>query len=95
MRTTVKVRIKAEVITTRKRRRLEQITGRDKRIIKQYLKVIYHNEEQLVTKNKGKKKVSKAKLDHLTLTTYKKSKLPKRPIVRHDLKRELSPLLPE
>ncbi len=87
VRTTVKVRIKAEVITTRKRRRLEQITGRDTRIIKQYLKVTYHNEEQIVTKKKGKKKVSKAKLDHLTLITYKKSKLPKRPTVRHDLKK--------
>ncbi len=83
VRTTVKVRIKAEVITTRKRRRLEQITGRDTRIIKQYLKVIYHNEERLLTK----KKVNKAKLDHLTLTKYKKNKLHNRPTVRHDLKK--------
>ncbi len=87
VRTTVKVRIKAEVITTRKRKRLEQITGRDTRIIKQYLRVIYHNEEQLVNKKKGKKKVSKAKLDHHTLTTYKKNKLHNRLTVRHDLKK--------
>jgi transposase len=87
VRTTVKVRVKAEVLTTRKRRRLEQITGRDTRIIKQYLKVIYHNEEQIVNKNKGKNKVGEAKLDHLTLTTNKKSKLPKRSTVRHDLKK--------
>ncbi len=90
VRTTVRVRVKAEVITTRKRRRLEQITGRDKRIIKQYLKVIYHNEEQIVTKKKGKKKVSKAKLDHLTLTTYKKNKRPRRLKVRHDFKKSFS-----
>ena len=87
VRTTVKVRVKAEVITTRKRRRLEQITGRDTRIITKYLKLIYHNEEQLATTKKGKKKVSKAKLDHLTLTTYKKNKLPNRHEVRHDLKK--------
>ena len=87
VRTTVKVRVKAEVITTRKRRRLEQITGRDTRVIKKYLKVIYHNEEKLATTKKGKKKVNKAKLDHLTLTTYKKNKLPNRPTVRHDLKK--------
>ncbi len=87
VRTTVKVRVKTDVITTRKRKRLEQITGRDSRIIKQYLKAIYHNEEQLATTKKGKKKVNKAKLDHLTLTTYKKNKLPNRHTARHDLKK--------
>lgn len=84
VRTTVKVRIKAEVLTTRKRTRLEQITGRDTRIIKHYLRVIYHNEEQLVIQ---KKKVNKSKLDQLTLTTNIRSKRPKRLTVRHDLKK--------
>jgi IS605 OrfB family transposase len=84
VRTTVKVRIKAEILTTRKRTRLEQITGRDTRIIKHYLKVIYHNKEQLVAK---KKKVNNSKLDQLTLTTSKKTKQPTRPIVRHDFKK--------
>ncbi len=83
VRTTVRVKIKTKVITMRKRKKLEQITGRDTRIIKQFIKVIYHNEDHIVSN----KKVNKAKLDHLTLTTSKKNKQPKRLSVRHDLKK--------
>ncbi|MCE7742287.1 MAG: transposase [Candidatus Heimdallarchaeota archaeon] len=86
VRTTVKVKIKSVVITSRKRRRLQQITGRDTRIINHYVKTIYHNKDKLGSKH-GKKKVNKAKLDHLTLTTSKKTLTPPRPTVRHDLKK--------
>jgi hypothetical protein len=86
VKTTVRVKIKAEGLTTRKRTRLKQITGRDTRIIKQYLKVIYHNEEKLVNK-KREKKINKLKLNHLTLTTSKKNKQFNRLSVRHDLKK--------
>jgi len=87
VRTTVKVRIKTEVITTRKQRRLEQITGRDTRTIHHFLKVIYHNENHLISVRNGKKKVNKTKLDQLTLTTKKNTKHAPRTKVRHDLKK--------
>ena len=87
MRTTVRVRIKTEVLTKRKKKRLEQIAGRDTRTIKQFLRVIYHNEAQLTYARKGKTKVSKTSLDQLTLTTTKATKHPPRSNVRHDLKK--------
>jgi len=86
-RTTVKVRIKKEVLTARKQRRLEQITGRDTRTIHHFLKVIYHNEDHLTSGKHGKKKVNKVKLDQLTLTTTKNTAHTSRPKVRHDLKK--------
>ncbi len=87
VRTTVKARIKTEVLTARKQRRLEQITGRDTRTIHHFLKVIYHNEDHLISGKSGKKKVNKVKLDQLTLTTTKNTTHASRPKVRHDLKR--------
>ncbi len=87
VRTTVRIRMKTEVLTAQKLKKLQQITGRDSRSIHHYLKVIYHNEEHLV-RRKGDKKVNKAKLDQLTLTTTKKSAHPTRFKVRHDLKKQ-------
>ena len=52
VRTTVKVWIKTEVLTSRKAQRLTQITGRDTRIIKEYLKILYHNEDIITASNK-------------------------------------------
>jgi len=86
VRTTVKARIKTEVLTARKQRRLEQITGRDTRTINHFLKVIYHNEDHLISGKSGKKKVNKTNLDQLTLTTTKNTTHTSRPKVRHDLK---------
>jgi transposase len=86
VRTTVKIRIKTEVLTARKQRKLDQITGRDTRTIKYLLKVIYHNEELLTVERKGKNRVNKSTLDQLTLTTSKNTSSPPRLSVRHDVK---------
>ena len=87
VRTTVKVRIKTEVLTARKKRRLEQITGRDTRTIHHFLKVINHNEDHLISVKNRTKKVNTTKLDQLTLTTTKNTVHTFRTKVRHDLKR--------
>ncbi|MCE7749571.1 MAG: transposase [Candidatus Heimdallarchaeota archaeon] len=89
VRTTVRLRIKTEVLTSRKRKRMEQISGRDTRIIKEYLRIIYHNEDKLSLVNE-KRRVDKGMLDHLTLSTFKKTMSPQRPTVRHDFKKRFS-----
>ncbi|MHA1417215.1 MAG: hypothetical protein ACTSRR_13310, partial [Candidatus Heimdallarchaeaceae archaeon] len=49
---TLKVRIKKEVLTTRKKERLRRITGRDTRIIEKYVRIIHHNRRKICTKTK-------------------------------------------
>jgi hypothetical protein len=82
VRTAVRVRIKTESLTSFKKKRLNQISGRDTRTIKKFLKIIYHNEHNLVDSSNGK--INRCKLDELTLTTTKGTNPRKK--VRHNLK---------
>ncbi|MHA1116466.1 MAG: hypothetical protein ACTSPJ_09870, partial [Candidatus Heimdallarchaeaceae archaeon] len=75
---TLKVRIKNEVLTTRKKERLRRITGRDTRIIEKYVRIIHHNRRKIcrrTKKGKGEIRVHKGKLDELTLTTSRLKKV--------------------
>ncbi|MHA1872903.1 MAG: zinc ribbon domain-containing protein [Candidatus Heimdallarchaeaceae archaeon] len=85
---TLKVRIKNEVLTTRKKERLRRITGRDTRIIEKYVRIIHHNRRKICTKTKkGKIRVHRGKLYELTLTTSKVKEEERRKTVPHDLKK--------
>ncbi|MCG3227107.1 MAG: transposase [Candidatus Heimdallarchaeota archaeon] len=95
---TIPIRIKTELMSAQECERLKRITARDTRIIRDYLRIIYHNEERKVL-YKGKLKpliqsngkVNKSLLDCLALTTSKKSKEHKiRSSVPHDLKKRYS-----
>ncbi len=91
---TISIRIKTELMSVQECERLKRITARDTRIIQDYLRIIYHNEERkflhegklkpLVT---PKGKVNNTLLDHLTLTTSSKSENNPRTTVPHDLKK--------
>lgn len=63
----VKVPIRWHLMTDRQRTRLNRITGRDTRVIKAYLGVIEHYEDELVTGHK-QTKINSSRLDELTLT---------------------------
>jgi len=85
---TLKVRIKNEVLTTRKKGRLRRITGRDTRIIEKYVRIIHHNRRKIcIRTKKGKIRVHRGKLDELTLTTSKVKEEERRTTVPHDLKK--------
>ncbi|UJG39573.1 MAG: hypothetical protein K9W45_06805 [Candidatus Heimdallarchaeum aukensis] len=86
---TLKVRVKNEVLTTRKKEKLRRITGRDTRIIEKYVRIIHHNRKKIGIKAKeGKIKVHKGKLDELTLTTSRvKKEEERRTTVPHDMKK--------
>ncbi|UJG42269.1 MAG: transposase [Candidatus Heimdallarchaeum endolithica] len=85
---TLKVRIKKEVLTTRKKERLRRISGRDTRIIEKYVRIIHHNRRKICTKTKkGKIRVHRGKLDELTLTTSKVKEEERRKTVPHDFKK--------
>ncbi len=80
----VPLRIKTELMTAQECDRLRLINNRDSRIIKDYLRIIYHNEEKILRKDG---KVDKAFLDKLTLTTSRKTQHKLRTSVPHDLKK--------
>jgi len=80
----IPLRIKTELMTTEKCERLRRITERDTRIIKDYLRIIKHNEENILRKDG---KVNTSLLDNLTLTTSKNTKNKLRTSVPHDLKK--------
>ncbi|MHA1205269.1 MAG: hypothetical protein ACTSSL_10085, partial [Candidatus Heimdallarchaeaceae archaeon] len=88
---TLKVKIKNEVLTTRKKERLRRITGRDTRIIEKYVRIIHHNRRKIcrrTKKGKGEIRVHKGKLDELTLTTSRLKKVEeRRETVPHDFKK--------
>ncbi|UJG43575.1 MAG: transposase [Candidatus Heimdallarchaeum endolithica] len=85
---TLKMRIKNEVLTTRKKERLRRITGRDTKIIEKYVRIIHHNRRKICRRTKkGKIRVHRGKLDKLTLTTSKVKEEEKRTTVPHDLKK--------
>ncbi|MGY5858176.1 MAG: transposase [Candidatus Thorarchaeota archaeon] len=63
----VKVPIKWNSMTDRQKTRLNQITGRDTRVIKAYLGVIERNESKLLT-GKKRTRIDASKLDGFTLT---------------------------
>ncbi len=80
----VPLRIKTELMSVRECERLRRITERDTRIIRDYLRIIKHNEENILQKNG---KVNTSLLDKLTLTTSKNTKNKLRTSVPHDLKK--------
>ncbi|MHA1115487.1 MAG: zinc ribbon domain-containing protein [Candidatus Heimdallarchaeaceae archaeon] len=85
---TLKVRIKNEVLTTRKKERLRRITGRDTRIIEKYVRIIHQNRKKIcIRTKKGKIRVHRGKLDELTLTTSRVKEEERRKTVPHDLKK--------
>lgn len=91
---TVSLRIMTELMTARECERLKRITARDTRIIRDYLRVIFHNEGRkfihegkLKPLVKPKGKVNTTILDFITLTTSKKSSNNPRSSVPHDLKK--------
>ena len=63
----VKVPIKWDSMTDRQRTRLNQITGRDSRVIKAYLGVIERYENELLTGSK-RTRIDASKLEEFTLT---------------------------
>ncbi len=79
---TLRVRVKTEKLTKFKKDRMRKITGRDTRIIEEYVRIIRKEEERVVRKIKKqgeiKIKVHKGKLDEITLTTKKKTNKGKR-----------------
>ncbi len=90
----VPLRIKTELMSVRECERLRRITERDTRIIRDYLRIIYHNEEKQVLIDGQLQKlikkdltVNKSVLDKLTLTTVRKGKNKLRTSVPHDLKK--------
>jgi len=91
---TIRIRIKTELMSVKECERLRRITERDTRIIRDYMRIIYHNEDRkFFYKGKLKPliktdgKVNKSLLDCLTLTTSTKSENKIRSSVHHDLKK--------
>jgi len=90
----ISLRIKTELMSVRGCERLRRITARDTRIIREYLRIIYHNEDRKVF-YKGKLKplinsygkINQTLLEYLTLTTSKNSGNKIRLSVPHDLKK--------
>ncbi|MCK5152013.1 MAG: transposase, partial [Candidatus Thorarchaeota archaeon] len=80
----VKVPISWNRMTDRQKTRLNQITGRDTRVIKAYLGVIERHEEKLLTRRKGTR-INASRLDELTLTAIKGKA--NRTQVHHDFKK--------
>jgi len=89
---TLRVRVKTEKLTKFKKDRIRKITGRDTRIIEEYVKIIRKEEEKVIRKiskqGEIRLKVHKGKLDELTLTTTKKTNKKKRTVVPYDLKKK-------
>jgi putative transposase len=56
-------------LTPKKRKQLEKLTGRDSTLIKQYLRIIDQEKEKLWQDGKEGKRISKTRLDNLTLTS--------------------------
>ncbi|MGY5853032.1 MAG: transposase [Candidatus Thorarchaeota archaeon] len=83
----VKVPIHWDVMTERQKTRLNRITGRDTRVIKAYLGVIEHHEDELLTGRK-KTRVDASRINELTLTASRGKA--NRSHVRHDFKRRFS-----
>ncbi|TFG28189.1 hypothetical protein EU528_11610 [Candidatus Thorarchaeota archaeon] len=83
----VKVPIKWNSMTDRQKTRLNQITGRDSRVIKTYLGVIERYESDLLT-GKKRTRIDASKLDELTLTASRGKA--SRSSVLHDFKARFS-----
>ncbi len=66
---TVKVPIMGDKLTSKKRKQLEKLTGRDSTLIKHYLRIIDQEQEELWQDGKEGKRISKTRLDNLTLTS--------------------------
>ncbi len=86
----VKIPVNWEALTSRGKRRLQQIVGRDSRVIRAYVGVIEEHEDELL---RGKKRVriDEGKLNELTLTALKVAEgAEKRESVPHDFKERFS-----
>ncbi|TXT56942.1 MAG: hypothetical protein BAJATHORv1_20540 [Candidatus Thorarchaeota archaeon] len=82
----VKVPINWDLMTKRKRSRLDRITSRDTRVIRVYLGIIMRHEKELLV-GKKKKRINAGSLDKLTLTALRFRDPAKCRIhVEHDLK---------
>ncbi len=81
----VKVPINWDAMTDKKKTRLNRITGRDTRVIKAYLGVIVHHENELL-KGPKRRKIDPSLLDKLTLTASKGKA--DREKVPHDFKKK-------
>lgn len=92
---TIRVRIKTELMSDEECERLKRIAVRDTRIIRDYLRLIFHYEDRqvfykgkLVSLVKPNGKVNKSLLDHLTLSTSMNSEEHKtRSSVPHNFKK--------
>ncbi|MBD3159042.1 MAG: transposase [Candidatus Lokiarchaeota archaeon] len=67
---TVKIPIAWDEMTSSSRQRLEQITGRDSRIIHAFFGIIEENEGELL-RGKGKKRIDENKLHAMTMTALR------------------------
>ncbi|MFX0206961.1 MAG: zinc ribbon domain-containing protein [Candidatus Hodarchaeota archaeon] len=66
---TVNVPIMGDKLTPKKRKQLEKLTGRDSTLVKHYLRIIDQEQEKLWQDGKEGKRISKTRLDNLTLTS--------------------------
>jgi IS605 OrfB family transposase len=83
----VKVPIRWESMSDNEKARLSRITGRDTRVIRAYLGIIAHHEQELLV-GKRNKKINGTKLEKLTLTSMRyKDNSKNRLSVPHDFKR--------
>ncbi|MGV9169366.1 MAG: zinc ribbon domain-containing protein [Promethearchaeia archaeon] len=82
----VKVPINWDALGSQGRTRLEQIVGRDSRVIRAYIGVIEHHEEELL-RGKDNLRIDGGRLDQLTLTALQVPEgVEKRTTVPHDFK---------
>ncbi|MFO7835520.1 MAG: transposase [Candidatus Thorarchaeota archaeon] len=83
---TVKIPIAWKEMTSSSRQRLEQITGRDSRVIHAFFGIIEENEEDLL-RGKAKKRIDENKLDVMTMTALRVAHGEEQRLeVDHDLK---------
>ncbi len=82
----VKVPINWDAMSQCGKQRLRQISGRDTRVIRAFIGIIEHHEDELL-KGRDKKRIDDGKVDQLTITAIKvASKYPQRLVVPHDFK---------
>jgi IS605 OrfB family transposase len=99
MFTTVQIPVMDDHLSSKKSQQLDRLTARDTTIIQRYLAIIAQEEEHLWRTGGEGKRLDKAKLDALTLTSDSQRRTQKdgtvcytqsRPIVKYDLKAQFS-----
>ncbi len=66
---TVRIPVMSDKLSPKKHHQLEKLTGRDSTVIKHYLQIIAQEQDDLWQSGKEGKRISKKKLDELTLTS--------------------------